>query len=151
METPEQEYVEVVIKDFNVPALNGNMYSIDANSTKLAIQKFIEKQQAAGELNHPKMDDPDMEKNVARISVIDESNIAVHMTDLRYDEDKKQIIGKIKPVPTVYKNLLEDLDKGAVRFGMRSLCHAHIEDGQVKHDVIDIITFDIINAVPSEK
>jgi len=164
MENQEPEFVEVVIKDFTVPSLNGNVYNLDAPCTQLAIQKFIEKEHVYGELNHPYIStdkipfiDPDTNSYngnavLKRISEIDLSNVAVHMTELRYDEEKKQIIGKIKPIPTIYKTLIEDLQQDKVRFGMRSLCYPYRTDGKDKLDIVDIVTFDIINSdIPEKK
>lgn len=150
---------ELVIKDFNVPAVNGRMYNMEAPCTQLAIIKFVEKRQVFGELNHPKLKhepialtDPDTNSEetnnfLTRMTEIDLSNVAVHITDIRYDEDKKQIIGKVKSVPNVYEKLFEHLEQNKVAFGMRSLCHRYkkSDNDTVFLDVVDIITFDIIN------
>lgn len=164
MEETNQEYVEVVIKDFNFPAVNGNMYDMSTENTQKAIQKFIQRQQMFGELNHPTsqqepiaLTDPCVNSEetnnfLKRILEIDLSNAAVDMTELRYDEEKKQIIGKIKPVLNLYPNLLEDLNLNKVAFGMRSLCHQYKKegDGTVFLDIAEIITFDVINTAKPE-
>lgn len=162
-EQPKEEFVEVVIKDFNIPSLNGQIYNLDARSTQVAIQEFVRKQEAFGELNHPYdnvpgrtdpvLDEEQYNNMFNRITKIDLSNVVVHMKDLRYDEDKKQIIGKVKPVKGIYETLFQDLEQDKVRFGMRSLCHTYKEspDGPVKLDIDSIITFDIINADIPEK
>lgn len=147
MEKPEEEYVEFVIKDFNVHSPNGNMYNLDANCSQLAIQQFIGKHHTYGEKNHPSFTDAESDDCIKRMGEIDLNNVAVHITDLRYDEKTKQIIGKVKPFPKVYKDLIEDLKLNKIAFGMRSLCFPYKKEGEEKtiYDIDKIITFDIIS------
>jgi len=142
-----EEQFLCVIKNFNFPAVNGNRYNLDAECSRSAIQKFLQKKEVFGELNHPNSLELNNEQFTKRIFEIDMENTVIHISDLNYDDDKKEIIGLVKKVGNKFPDLFEKLQSKEVAFGMRSLCHAYkpSEDSPVIHDIVDIITFDIIN------
>lgn len=134
-----------IIKDFNKPALNGNIYNLDADCTKFAIIKLLERKEIFGELNHPTPGDLSQDDFMKRLNQVNMENAVVHISELDYDEDKKQLIGIVKKIGNNFPKLFEKLHNNEVRFGMRSLCHHYRTGDETKIDVVEIITFDIIN------
>lgn len=148
-----EEQFLCVIKDFNVPAVNGTQYNLDANCSQQAIQKFINRKEVFGELGHPTSENLDNEQFLKRIHMVNIENAVMHISDLAYDENRKQIVGLVKKVGNKFPELFEKLNNKEVAFGMRSLCHTYkpSEDSPIIHDIIDIVTFDIINAATPDK
>ena len=143
-----EEQLLCVIKDFNEPSVNGIKYNLDADCSKYAIQKFISKKEVYGEFNHPlKGEQETNDQFQTRINTVNETNVAIHISELTYCNERKQIIGLVKNVGKNINGFFEKLQNKDIAFGMRSLCHSSksTKNDSIIYDIVEIITFDIIN------
>lgn len=135
----------VVIKDFNVPAPNGNMYDLTDPSTLEAIRKFCERPHAMGEYGNPKFTGIiGQEEKIRRVSSIEIDKAVVEFTDMKFDAEKGTITGKVKPFGSLMPDLLEKFQNKEVTFGMRAFVGGPT-DPDKKWPIHNIVTFDVVN------
>lgn len=140
----EQEYVELVIKDFNKLPPSGNKYDLSDENTLNAIKQFCKRDVVFGEMGNPTFEENvDPTQQIKRCSLVSMDNAVVSIEDIKFDKDKNIILGKVKPYGNVYQgNLINDLINKKAIFGMRSFCRVYEDNRFV---INNIVTFDIIS------
>lgn len=139
--TKQDNQKKFLIKDFNVPAPNGNLYEVSDE----ILEKFCKRPRLYAEHGNPNVSQLAGHSLTTRLLTTEMDKVVAEITSLEFNPENKTITGMVRPMATRMPFLLEQLERKEVVFGMRALVD-HDKTVSDKPIIREIITFDIIHS-----